>query len=305
MENPKENLIHEATNSPEKSQGGFEMSPEQASQITAELSKLNDAILHDKPISIDDLEDLSKVAKGTKINVDGEIMTVEGLESKAGDNLEIWKEIRRGDFSNYQKLTQIIAEIADILVMSSKGSTGVYLNKLTSISDSVAEKLAKSVGDLHLKGLKSISDKSAEYLATHNGGLSLSGITSLSRSVAEKLSPHKQPLDLEGLTYLSDEVAEALSRHGGDLYLEGLKSITDGAAKFLSKMNPKRLIVLYSLTTLSDKSAEYFSMFGGTVNFQGLTSISDTAAKYLAQSRADFWLNEKIKSQIQRVKFKK
>ena len=71
MENPKENLILEAIKPTEKRKEGFEMTIEQAGQITAELSKLNDAISHDKPIKIEDLEDLSKVAKWTRIIVDG------------------------------------------------------------------------------------------------------------------------------------------------------------------------------------------------------------------------------------------
>ncbi len=152
MENPKENIIHEAINSPEKSQVGFEMTTEQANQITAELSKLNDAILHDKPISIDDLEDLSKVARGTKIDVGGEIMTVEEAENipDLKMNAKIWQEMKEGNFERTRELTRITTAVskyleniegyldlsgltsAEGLVLSQSIGGDLYFDKLTS-----------------------------------------------------------------------------------------------------------------------------------------------------------------------------
>ena len=118
MENLEENIIQETKDLPEKpKKEGFEMSSEQAGEITAELTKLDDAISHDKPISVEDLEDLSKVAKGTKINVGDEVMTVEEAE-RIPDlkiNVEIWLEMREGNFKNTGKLTRITPEVSKYL----------------------------------------------------------------------------------------------------------------------------------------------------------------------------------------------
>ncbi len=148
----EENIIHEATNSPEKSQGGFEMTTEQASQITAELSKLNEAILHDKPIFINDLEDLSKIARGTKIDVGGEIMTVEEAESipDLKMNAKIWQEMKEGNFLNTDKLTKITPTVSKYLE-NIKGD--LNLRGLTSAKGLV---LPQTIGgDLYLNGLTS------------------------------------------------------------------------------------------------------------------------------------------------------
>jgi hypothetical protein len=169
----EENLIHEATKSNERVQEGFEMSREQASQITAELSKLNDAILHDKPIHIEDLEDLSKVAKGTKIDVGGEIMTLEEAENipDLKMNVEIWKEMKEGKFDNISKLTRITPSVSKYLE-NVKGS--IDLKSLTSAEGLI---LPATIN----RGLFLDSLTSAEGLTlptTINGGLFLDNLTS-------------------------------------------------------------------------------------------------------------------------------
>jgi hypothetical protein len=159
----EENLIHEATKSNEKSREGFEMTSEQAGQITAELSKLNDAIAHDKPIKIEDLEDLSKVAKGTKIDIGGEITTVEEVENNP--NVKIWNEIKNGNYEHLEELTYITSEIAKIL---SRRDGELSLGKVIGLSDLSAQYLSEHQGtSLVLWGLKTISDKVAEFLARY------------------------------------------------------------------------------------------------------------------------------------------
>ena len=171
MENPKENLIQESTKSAEKSREGFKMTTEQAGQITAELSKLNDAIVHDKAISTDDIEDLSKVARGGKIDVGGEIMTVEEAE-KIPDlkmNAEVWKEIKNGNFDGVFFLTFITDEIAKLLVKKFDNYQTLKLWSLRSLSDNAAEVLSKHRGNLHIDNVENLSDNAAMSLARHEG----------------------------------------------------------------------------------------------------------------------------------------
>jgi hypothetical protein len=188
-----ENLIYEATKPTEKSREGFEMSPEQANQITAELSKLNDAILHDKPISIDDLEDLSKVARGTKIDVGGEIMTVEEAE-KIPDlkrNMKIWDEMKEGNFENTGKLTFLTPKVARIF--SEKcNRTELWLESLSVFSPEVAKELAKFKGKhICLCGVRFVSDLVAMYLGKSNiEYVNLHELESLSEVAAKNLAEH-------------------------------------------------------------------------------------------------------------------
>jgi hypothetical protein len=189
----EENLIHEAIKPTEIKREGFEMSPEQASQITAELSKLDDAILHDRPIHIEDLEDLSKVAKGTKIDVGGEIMTLEEAENipDLKMNIEIWKEIRVGKFKNIYKLTRITPSVSKYLE-NIKGD--LYLGSLTSAEGLI---LPNNInGDLQLDGLTSA--KGLILPTTINGSLNLDSLTSTKNLILP--TTIEWNLSLNGLT---------------------------------------------------------------------------------------------------------
>ncbi|MBP9686797.1 MAG: hypothetical protein KBD66_03280 [Candidatus Doudnabacteria bacterium] len=118
MENlAKEIKIEDATKLTEKADVGFQMSPEHAGGISGELSKLHDAIIHDKSIKIEDVENIDQLARNTKIDVGGEIMTVEEAE-KVPDlkmNVEIWKEMRDGNFKNTVKITRITPQVSKYL----------------------------------------------------------------------------------------------------------------------------------------------------------------------------------------------
>ncbi len=236
MEIPKENIIHETIESPENKREGFEISTEQARQITDELSRLDDAINHDQPIRVEDLENLNEVARGTKIDIGGEIMTVEEAENipDLKMNIEIWNEMREGNFENTNKLTRIIPAISRYLekvegnidlnsLTSAKGlilptSIGWNLD-LSSLTSAEGLTLPISIGGyLNLRGLTS-----AEGLilpTSINGGLYLNSLTSaegliLSTSIGGYL-------DLRSLT--SAEGLTLPTSITGSLYLDGLTS---------------------------------------------------------------------------------
>jgi predicted DNA-binding WGR domain protein len=119
-----------------------------------------------------------------------------------------------------------------------KGHLG--LNGLKILSDSsghiaLAKKLASKKDWLFLNGLTTLSDTAAEALSRHKGELYLNGLTSLTAAAAEALSKHKGKLNLSELKSLSNGVAEALSKHKGNMNLGGLTSLSNAAAEALSK----------------------------------------------------------------------
>jgi hypothetical protein len=305
-----ENLKEITKNPEQKGMEGFEISPEQANQITAELSKLNDAILHDKPILIDDLEDLSKVAKGTKIDVGGIIMTVEEAESIPDDlkmNVEIWKEIRSGNFDNMYYLTYLSESMA--IEFKQMGHFSHEFPRVKSLPDGVLEHL---VGERYLSlGISTISDKDALCLDRQKGRLTLYKLTDLSDVAAEQISKIPDSLYLTGLETISDSAAELLGRHKGELILDGIINISDEAVKSLSENDGE--LRFCGLKSLSDQAAKYLGERDpkDRVCLQGLTTISDDAARSLAKNAGvifnNFYSygiqNQKVRDQI--TKFRK
>jgi len=229
MEENKENLIQETTKSAEKDKG-FEMTAEQARQITSELSKLNDAISHDKPISIDDLENLSKVARGTKIDVGGMIMTVEEAEKIPDSeiNAEIFREIRKGKFDRVRELTMITPIIAAIYFRGKKTEDIEFYNLITA-GGIVLPKSVKGSVCLHdlttAKGLTL-----PEVVGKH---LNLDRLPSPEGLVLPKTV--KGFLNLNKLTSAEGLVFPDYIGEGLELY--GLNSISDGVAKQLARFN--------------------------------------------------------------------
>lgn len=67
---------------------------------------------------------------------------------------------------------------------------------------------------MYLQNLTTLSDTAAMGLSDHRGYLDLSGLRSLSDGAAEWLSYHKGTLHLNGLSCLSDKGAAVLSRRG-------------------------------------------------------------------------------------------
>jgi hypothetical protein len=167
MEKRIENLIEETKDSPEQERrGGFEMSGDEAHNVAAELSLLHNLIDHDKSVTGADLKKVEENLKNMKMDVGGDMMTVEEAE-RIPDfkmNVEIWKEIEEGNFNNSGKLTYITPRVAESL---SKHKGDLYLHRLTSLSDTAAESLSKHKGVLDLSGLTSLSDMAAESLSKY------------------------------------------------------------------------------------------------------------------------------------------
>jgi len=219
MEN-KENTfqeINDPTNASKKQ--GFEMvAGIETTKVTETLATLHEAITHDRPITQSNLNDLTTAIGAISIDVGGTLMSISEAE-KIPDlkrNMEIFKEIQGGDFSNSNELTFITPLIAEHL---SKHEGNLFLSGLTTLSDSAAEHLSKHEGDLYLSGLITITDTASESLSKHEGDLYLDGLTTLSDSAAESLSKHKGTLYLSGLTTLSDDDAEFLSKQEGKIDL--------------------------------------------------------------------------------------
>jgi hypothetical protein len=124
---------------------------------------------------------------------------------------EIFQKIREGKYeiTDTSKLTTLTDEIADILIKEAGGY--VYLNSLRSVTDSVAEILARHKGFIYLSSIQSLSDVAAEHLSKHEGDL-----------------------DLGSLEDFSDTAAKYLAE-SGDAYLDGDNQ--KRIEKFMSKEN--------------------------------------------------------------------
>jgi hypothetical protein len=160
--------------------------------------------------------------------------------------------------------------------------------KLTSLSDAVAERLSQHQGPLDLSGLTSLSDAAAEALSKNKGLLKLDGVTSLSDAAAQSLSKHEGTLEVRGLTRLSDAAVQSLSKNQGDLYLDGLTRLSDAAVQSLSQHQGN--LYLGGLTSLSDAAVQSLSQHHGYLYLGGLTSLSDAAAQSLSQHQGDLYL---------------
>ena len=319
MEKPEENIIEEAKNPAKKIKGmGVDMSPSvELDNLKGGLDSLSNLISHDSPITGKKMEILNDSLQGIKINIGGQVMTVEEAEKipDLKENLKIWREILAGKFKNLGmddlKLTFLIPEVAEALCKYT--GDRIDLPHVKTISDEVAEKLSKCKSTLFLRGLTTLSDESAryfgkykgghlifsrlyelsdkatEYLCEYRGGLQFQGRTIFSDKALGYLSKQHQSnsMHLYGVTSLSDEGAKNLAEHEGEILdLPGLATITDTAAELLSKRRGR--LWLNGLTSLTDQVAERLSHhIGKDLCLDGLTSISDVAAEHLSKHRGD------------------
>ncbi len=209
-----ENLKQDTTINEKNTKGfGVELAGSEAKKITDELSRINDLINHDRVINIGDLENLNSIAKQTKINVGGEIMTVEEVEQipDLKKNMEIWKEMSEGNFKRTEELTRITPTASKCLEKQSF----ISLPLLTSAKGLVLSKTA----NLNGVGLNSLESAEGLVLPERiNGFLNLSRLRS-----AEWL---KLPKTIgEGLHLNSLASADGLVLPvtvGGDLNLDHL-----------------------------------------------------------------------------------
>ena len=169
----------------------------------------------------------------------------------------------------------------------------LYLDSLTTLSETAAIGFANIQGVLSLNGLTALSDAAAEALAKHQGALLLAGLTALSDVAAEALAEHRGYLYLSGLTTLSDSASHlALARRlvqeardeGEDLDLPGLTTLSDAVVELLANSEGfTNGLNLDGLTTLSDVAAEALAEHKGHLYLNGLTTLSDAAAGALAK----------------------
>jgi len=220
----------------EQSREGPEMvEGEELNKVATDISEIKNKIDHDQPITEKNILELKENINNLTIDIGGEKVSIKEIRNREDlkRNLEIFKEIKTGNFKNHEELTFITSKVAESL---SKHEGNLYLDDLTSLSTKAAESLNGHNYLLSLNGLTSLSDNVAESLIKHEGGsLYLNGLTALSDNVAENLSKYEGYLHFDGLTALSDNVAESLSKHKGYLSLNGLISLSENVAKSLSK----------------------------------------------------------------------
>ena len=102
---------------------------------------------------------------------------------------------------------------------------------MTTLSDVLAEALARHRGNLDLSGLTSLSDVAAFALSEHKGGeLWLHGLTQISEAATKALAAHYY-------IHLPSTDAEIRAKHTGHLVVSGLASPSDSEAAKLVQYN--------------------------------------------------------------------
>jgi len=215
-----------------------------------------------------------------------------------------------GGFANFDVLTTLTPEVAEVLV---KHEGALSFNGLTELSPETAAVLAKHApsksfghADLRLNGLKTLSPKAAEALATHQGKVLLYSLEKLdSVPLAQKLARQWGELRL-GITELSPPIAAELAKHRGTeedrtrpgvifrrqdgaasvLRIDNIVSLTPETAEALAAH--EGVLVLNDLTTLPPAVATSLakrvgnSYTSGTLVLNGLETLSTESAAALA-----------------------
>jgi hypothetical protein len=187
-----------------------------------------------------------------------------------------------GAFANFDALTTLTAEVAEVLV---KHESALSFNGLTELSSETAAVLARHApskgfgsADLRLNGLKTLSLKGAEALATHQGKVLLFSLEKLdSVPLAQKLARQWGELRL-GISELSPTIAAELAKHHGNEEDKTRPGVIfprqDGAASVLRIDN---------LTSLSPETAEALAAHKGVLVLNDLTSLPPAVAASLAK----------------------
>ncbi|MFA6296180.1 MAG: hypothetical protein WC663_02415 [Patescibacteria group bacterium] len=273
---PIQENIADVTEPQQQNVEGLEVAHgEELENVVDAANALAEKIERDEKVTEGEVDDLREALGQMKIDVGGEIMT---LEEFKGTYLEILKEIKSGNLTRS--------------------------NELRFLTDSVATTLENSRGTIFLSGLTSLSDSAAEILSHHHFDIILNGLTSLSDSAAESFGHHRGNLFLRGLTSLSDKAAKSLGHRYGDLYLDSLKTLSDSAAESLRHLDGS--LYLDGLSTLSDSAAESFSNQSWRVYFMGLVSLSDQAIESLSHFKGNYLgVPDNISDKINKFKTKK
>lgn len=187
-----------------------------------------------------------------------------------------------GGFANFDALTTLTPEVAEVLV---KHEGALSFNGLTELSPETAAVLAKHApgkgfgsADLRLNGLKTLSPKAAEALSAHPGKVLLYSLEKLdSIPLAQKLTRQWGELRL-GVRELSPTIAAELAKHRGNEEDKTRPGVIfrrqDGAASVLR---------LDEITSLSPETAEALAAHEGVLVLNDLTTLPPAVAAALAK----------------------
>jgi hypothetical protein len=187
-----------------------------------------------------------------------------------------------GAFANFDALTMLTPEAAEVLV---KHEGSLSFNSLTNLTPETAAVLAKHApvkqfgyADLRLNGLKTLSPKAAEALAAHPGKVLLYSLEKLdSVPLTQKLTRQWGELRL-GVRELSPPIAAELAKHRGNEEDKTRPGViarrVDGAASILR---------LDNITSLSPETAEALAAHEGVLVLNDLTSLPPDVAASLAK----------------------
>ena len=192
---------------------------------------------------------------------------------------------RKGAEVHIDGLTTLTPEAAAILVTAHPHVWNGQLPRITTVSEELAQALAKRPHGMSLPGLQELSPAVAAALAG-KFGTHLPGLTSLSPEVATLALKQARGVNLDGLTELSDELAQVLAKTGGPLSLNGLKTLSVSAADAIAKRDQD--ISLLGLAEIAPDAAKKLAAHGGhpnhrpRVHLNGLKKLSDETAAALA-----------------------
>ena len=187
-----------------------------------------------------------------------------------------------GAFANFDALTTLTPEVAEVLV---KHEGSLSFNSLTNLTPETAAVLAKHApvkqfgyADLRLNGLKTLSPKTAEALAAHQGKVLLYSLEKLdSVPLAQKLARQWGELRL-GVQDLSPQIAAELAKHRGTEEDKTRPGVIfrrqDGAASVLR---------LDNIASLTPETAEALSAHEGVLVLNDLTALPPAVAASLAK----------------------
>ncbi len=154
MTNPEQ--LHENLadiKEPAKPAGGLEIAktPE-LEKLVDQANELAEAIQQDEPVKFEQVIALNKALDQLKIDIDGEIMTLEELRSMPDykRNLKILRDMDNNDYSSIQRLVDLPAILARHLAKKHKGDIG--LSVITLSVDS-AKALAYHDGNINFGSL--------------------------------------------------------------------------------------------------------------------------------------------------------
>jgi hypothetical protein len=131
------------------------LSPELDS-LSNTLNEVQEAIDTDQNLVAGDLLALKEVVGNIKVDIGGEEFSLDeiGDDEELKRNMDIWKEMEAGDFSNTHKLT-LLSKKAKEMIANYTGEN-LHLSGITSAKDL---KLPDSIGgDLYLSSLTSAKD---------------------------------------------------------------------------------------------------------------------------------------------------